>query len=187
MLKFKNIEPLTYIDGFWSSNCKKNDIFLKKKKFPTLVIFFEQITLSGTSRELHLSFYFKKIHSKLAKFLHLVFTGCAKQMSFYEVGAWNVFWCDFSKVGEVKKQFFLIFGIFCWWISIRLKVTAVVGYLWSEILICITSQETRQIESKVTRYFIGRGTQGPISKGSYSKYKALKCLLRSQGDSKVSW
>ena len=88
--------------------------FFEEKKFPTLVIFFEQITLSGTSRELHLSLYFKKLHSKLAKFLHLVFTGCAKQMSFYEVGAWNVYWCVFSKVGEVKKQFFLIFGIFCW-------------------------------------------------------------------------
>ena len=56
----------------------------------------------------------------------------------------------------------------------RIKVTAVVGVSWSESLICITFQETRQNESKVTKYFIGRGTQGPISKGSYSNYKALK-------------
>ena len=112
--KTKNSDPLTYLDVIWSSHVKRNGIF-SKKKFSDICNFFWTDNFIGKVKGAAFFLYFKKFHSKLANFFHVVFTCCAKQMSFYEVCAWNFLWCAFSKVGEVKKQFFLFFGIFCWY------------------------------------------------------------------------
>ena len=187
MPKIKSSDTLTYIDDFGAQILRKNAFFWEKK-IPTLVIFSEQITLSGTSTEMHLSLFLIKFQSNLANILHVVFICSGKQISFPEVGAWNFHCCNLKGSGRSKNSFskYFDFLLIFYWLSIRIKINAVVGVSRSGNLISITSQENRQKESKIAKNFFSRGTLGPISKGSYAKYKVLRDILWSQGDSQVS-
>ena len=80
-----------------------------------------------------------------------------------------------------SKNNFLQFLIFFVDISVEFQnkeTTTVVVISSSGSLIGTTVQENRQNESKITKKkFFGRGTLGPISKGSFAKYKVLRHLL----------
>ena len=66
MPKIKNTGPLTYLDGFCSSNFKKNDIFLKKKF--RLLYFFWTDNFIGTVEAAAFVFIIQKIPTKVVYF-----------------------------------------------------------------------------------------------------------------------